>query len=57
MVLAELGGKIQKALAKLNASSTIDEEVLAMVLKEIARALMGSFISACVAYSMSYVTV
>ena len=42
MVLAELGIKIQKALSKLNSSSTIDEELFAVVLKEIARALLGN---------------
>ena len=42
MVLLELGQKIQKALSKLNASNTIDEEIFNLVLKEIARALLES---------------
>lgn len=42
MVLAELGQKVTKALASLNAAPVIDEAVLDACLKEIAAALLQS---------------
>eukprot|EP00741_Cyanophora_paradoxa_P020412 tig00021254_g19703.t1 len=42
MVLAELGGKITKALRKLQETTLIDEKVFEDLLKEIAKALLES---------------
>jgi signal recognition particle subunit SRP54 len=40
MVLADLGKKINAALAKLNKATVIDEEVLKEILSEICNALL-----------------
>ena len=40
MVLQELGGSISRALQKLNTATTIDDEVLKQILKDICQALM-----------------
>ncbi|OQS05992.1 signal recognition particle [Thraustotheca clavata] len=42
MVLAELGGRIQAALGRLNSATTVDDEVLNLILKEICGALLES---------------
>ncbi|KAF0695176.1 Aste57867_13983 [Aphanomyces stellatus] len=42
MVLAELGTKIQSALGKLNRATTVDDEMLNTILKEICGALLES---------------
>ncbi|RLO10898.1 hypothetical protein DYB28_009477, partial [Aphanomyces astaci] len=42
MVLAELGTRLQNALGKLNRSSTVDDEMLNTILKEICGALLES---------------
>lgn len=42
MVLAELGTKLQSALAKMNRSTVVDDEVFNTILKEISSALLES---------------
>ncbi|CAK4608925.1 hypothetical protein LEN26_005767 [Aphanomyces euteiches] len=46
MVLAELGSKIQNALGKLSQATTVDNEVVNAILKDICRALIESDVNA-----------
>jgi signal recognition particle subunit SRP54 len=52
MVLAELGGKIKGALAKLHSSTVIDEDALDVVLKEICAALLQSDVNVRIVQSI-----
>lgn len=52
MVLAELGGKLQKALGDLSKSSTVDENVLDGLLKEVCNALLESDVNVALVASL-----